>query len=140
MVPVGVSFDEKALRFPTAPPPRRVIKPEEVKAVAGFDQPLNFEQQEATTLAKSRFFARATPPAPEIPEEPQPPLYVKVDIYQRILGELDTVKGKLTHLQEINSRLESSEYNEDQHFVKLRRAVKNLHDRLQQMDKTLFKG
>ncbi len=68
------------------------------------------------------------------------PLFVKVDVYQHILGELDSMKIDLDALSGISKSLETSEYNEEDNFAKLKRTVRAIHDRLLQVDKTLFKS
>ncbi len=128
--------DEKTLFFPSRSQPlRRIIEPEQVKAAAGLERPLPLEEPRSMP---------ALPPLTLREEMPEPPaegsLYVKVDVYQRILGEVDDLRRKLDRLQEVNKGLETSEYNEDTDFVKLRRTVKNLHDRTLQIDKVLFKA
>jgi len=79
-------------------------------------------------------------PAPVDSEETGGPLYVKIDVYRRIWGEVEGLRGKLNDLQETNVKLEGSEYNEEHNFTKLRRSIKGVHDRLLQIDKILFKG
>ncbi len=127
-------MDENALRLPGRISADRVIEPDQLKAAAGIEA--------------STFFAREMPEQKPLPREeitlsPEPRaedfVYVKIDIYQQVLGELERIKGKMTELQEINKHLESSEYNEENNFVKLRRAMKSMHDRFLLIDKTVFK-
>jgi hypothetical protein len=68
------------------------------------------------------------------------PLFIKVDVYQRILGEFDLLKDKLGELSKASTGLENSEYNEEDNFAKLKKSVRLLHDKLLVMDKTLFKS
>ncbi|MEK6845160.1 MAG: hypothetical protein AABY26_00255 [Nanoarchaeota archaeon] len=49
------------------------------------------------------------------------------------------MKSELNQLKDINTKLETSEYNEEHNFDKLKKAMKNIHDRLLSVDKTLFK-
>jgi len=67
------------------------------------------------------------------------PSFVKVEVYQEMLGAITESKQKLNELAETNRKLESSEYNEEDNFVKLKRAVKVMHDRMLLIDKTIFK-
>lgn len=131
--PEGRVMDENALRLPGRISAERVIEPEQLKQAAGIDT--------------SSFFPRNLPqPGPPVEQEPSRPssraddfVYVKVDIYQQVLGELELIKGKLAELQETHQRLETSEYNEENNFVKLRRSMKSMHDRFLLIDKTIFK-
>tara|TARA_Y100000310_G_scaffold339943_2_gene434203 strand:+ start:674 stop:1255 length:582 start_codon:yes stop_codon:yes gene_type:complete len=97
----------------------------------------------------------APPPIPEgqgiglikssFEEQPHPfletgPLFVKINVYQRVLGEIKGLKEEVANLGDISSALETSEYNEEQNFERLKRAVKVMHDRLLQTDRTLFKS
>ncbi len=140
---VETPFDENALQFPTSfPPQKRVIGPEALKEAAGFNRsafPEEHETAQTLTAPPIRTVSPTAPPQPEAPQE-EGMLYVKVDVYQRVLGELEEVKSNIIHLQQTQKRLESSEYNEENNFTRLRRAVKGLHDRLLQVDKILFKG
>ena len=72
---------------------------------------------------------------------PRQDLYVKVDVYQRMLSELDDLRRKLAGLGETSKSLQVSEYNEEHNFNKLRKNLcKSLHDNLLHADKTLFKA
>ena len=71
---------------------------------------------------------------------PKHELYVKVEVYQRMLGELDELRRGFLDLQQISKNIDESEYNEENNFNKLRRGMKNLHDNLLQADKILFKS
>jgi hypothetical protein len=139
---------EDTLRFPAPPTSERIIEPNKLKEAAGVvpppaeEQPvqepaLPMEQAEPQPMAQP--VAPVSPvPRPSIPGH-HPPLYVKITVYQRILGELDSLKHDLSHLHTVNEHLETSEFNEENNFSKLRRNVRVIHDRLLQMDKTLFK-
>ncbi len=137
---IDLSFDEKALQFPTSfPPQKRIIEPEALKEAVGFNRSAFSEEHIEVKTPTPQMKMPAAVPQSEVPPE-ESMLYVKVDVYQRILGELDEIKANLTGLQHIQKRLETSEYNEETNFTRLRRAVKGLHDRLLQADKVLFKG
>ena len=120
---------EGALRFPTSSQFERIIEPEQLKEAVGMEDRPVF----------NLFRKPAMPEAPIIVQE-NVLHYVKLDTYKAILGELDRLKGEMEHLQGIETQLLSSEYNEESKFVKLRRAVRGIHDRLLQVDKILFKG
>ena len=68
------------------------------------------------------------------------PLFVRVEVYQKILGEIDSLRDDLKELNHFNGSLENSEYNEETNFVKLKKGVKVMHDRLLQVDKIIFKA
>lgn len=128
--PEGQPFDEKTFQFSKKFDGDTVIGPEHLQAAAGYNQPFNLPE------SASRTTPSAPMPASNYNSEP---LFVKVEAYQRILGEIDGLKGNLNKLQEVNRRLESSEYNEENNFEKLKKAMKMAHDKLLQVDKTLFK-
>jgi len=141
--PEGRTFEEGSLRLPRRLSGERVIEPDLIKAAAGLEKPLAFPDEpelKPKTDKKSWFpaFASGSLDLPLVNEK-STPLYVKMEVYQRILSELDGTKTNLTELQNANKALETSEYNEENNFVKLRRAVKNIHDRLLLIDKTIFK-
>lgn len=149
--PQGRSIDEKALQFPAIDSSERVIEPEKVKEAVGFSKPMAFPDEE-----------ESMPMEEEVPETPVPSfpppsrfagsepvsagimpkheLYVKVEVYQRMLGELDELRRGFAGLQQINKNIGESEYNEENNFNKLRRGMKSLHDSLLQADKILFKS
>ena len=132
------------LRFPERMK-ERVIEPDEVVRAAGLREGGDVDTPEQSYPSMSEddseeeptqmSYSRAPPPASS-----NEPLYVKVDVYQRILGEIGNLKDHLTELNQINSSLENSEYNEEANFDKLRKTMKAMHDRLLQSDKILFKS
>ena len=130
--PEDKPMDEGELRFPEQSS-KKEIKPDSIKKAAGL-KPIEEELPPKKKIVKE---PTELPPAP--PEIKVEPLYIKIDVYQRILGELETLKTNLGNLGQANKTLESSEYNEEANFDKLRRSMKNLHDRLLQVDKILFK-
>ncbi|MBI4147640.1 hypothetical protein HY494_03245 [Candidatus Woesearchaeota archaeon] len=150
--PQGKPFDEKALQFPTLDSSDRVIEPDKVKEAVGFSKPMAFPDEEenmpmdeeaelpqAPTLQFSSP-PRYAPPSSSSGFMPKHELYVKVEVYQRMLGELDELRRGFTDLQQINKSIDESEYNEENNFNKLRRGMKSLHDGLLQADKILFKS
>ncbi|MEK6863093.1 MAG: hypothetical protein AABW53_00130 [Nanoarchaeota archaeon] len=146
--PEGKMIDEKALRFPAPSSSERIIEPDRVKEAVGFSKPLAFPEEievsEKKGVPSPPFFP---PPRTVKPATFPPPadfmlrqdLYVKVDVYQRMLGELDDLRRKLAELGETSKSLQASEYNEEHNFNKLRKLMKSLHDNLLHADKTLFK-
>ena len=149
-------FDAGALRLPgkiSRDGRNKVIEPESLKAAAGFDQPLDLpedtdfnlpelkeelpeERKEAPRLRNP--FPRSSP-SPFFGQSSNP-LYVKVEVYQRLLGELNDMKNNLGTLHLINQKIGTSEYNEEGNFNKLKGEIKSMHDRLLLVDKTLFKA
>ncbi|MDP3640581.1 MAG: hypothetical protein Q8R53_05290 [Nanoarchaeota archaeon] len=140
--PAASSFpqaDQRALRFPVTPPPERIIEPEKVKEAAGImpRKPVTMPSQ---MKAKATEQERAMPLQPAHDELfPEGPLYMKVDAYQCVLGELDSVKGDLNDLREVSHTLEKSELNEESRFSDLKKMVRAVHDRLLEVDGLLFK-
>ncbi|MBU0469906.1 MAG: hypothetical protein KKA62_05745 [Nanoarchaeota archaeon] len=147
-VPPAGRLDDKALRFPTSLPQERVIEPEKVKEVVGFDKPVAFPEEikaevESKRVRKGPSFSGLPEPMSEMrlsSSTQDEDLFVKVDVYQRILGEMETVKKSLLELSETSTNLETSEYNEEKHFGRLKKQMKSLHDDLLSMDKTVFKS
>ncbi len=150
------------LRFPAMRPEERVIEPSRVKEAVGLEMPSITE--EAPSLPS---FDESLPeiPSPSVRSSPTPtapsylsqqsirttitstynptesePLFIKVDVYQRILGEIDSLKKDMNEMFETTKMLEASEYNEEENYAKMKRAVRIVHDRLLQVDKTLFKA
>lgn len=143
-LPEGRAIDDKALRFPSSPP-KRTIEPKEIKEAVGFDKPVAFPEENGAGMDSSfepideseeEGLASDAYPFESRKEE----LYVKIDVYQRILGEIDLVKKELTGLNETNKKLGTSEFNEDKNFNRLRKLMKGMHDNLLGIDKVLFKG
>ena len=144
-------LDEGALRFPGPGSRDRVFEPEQLKAAAGVDRSmpsLNGEdnQNGFSMPMSTRLY---TGPMPirtqhEVPVENvtsiDEPLFVHIDVYRQVLGSIDDLKKSVNSLQETSKKLETSEYNEEANFTKLRRAVKSMHDRLLHVDKVLFKS
>ncbi|MEK6938943.1 MAG: hypothetical protein AABX04_07940 [Nanoarchaeota archaeon] len=134
-LPEGLPFDEKTFRFSKKFGGDTVIEPEDLHAAAGFNQPFNLPENAPRALRPG---STPAPTPTETGMSPEP-VFIKVDAYQRILGEIDEVKSNLIKLQEANRHLESSEYNEENHFERLKKAMKQAHDQLLQVDKTIFK-
>lgn len=68
------------------------------------------------------------------------PVFLKVESYKRILGELDEIKAELADLADINRHLEKSEYNEERSFSNLQTSIKNIHDKFLSVDEIVFKS
>lgn len=142
-LPQGRPLDERTLRFPTPSAAEKVIQPEQFNQAAGFDR--SFELPAQPSFPATRESSNLPPAAPKVtplPGSPNTgePLFVKVELYRRVLGEIDGVRSKMNDLAVINKHLETSEYNEENNFTKMKQAVKVMHDRLLQVDKILFKG
>lgn len=157
--PKGKPFDEGTLRFSRKLAEEKIIEPDEARAPGGLTQSVfpegNFGPEEKYGLKPpKRHFLKfpglsskpKTGPEPFPEEEPLAlplatgPLLVKVNVYREILNEINALRKKISELQEINKILEKSEYNEENNFIRLNRAVKSMHDRLLQMDKKVFKA
>lgn len=133
--PEGQMVDEAALRFIDGSPVERVIEPEHFKDTGRFGIPRMSFSREETPQKDSNPFPRSVSSGSQ-----SEPLFVKMEVYQRVLGEMDGLKLALSQLGDISRHLESSEYNEENHFDILRREVKLAHDKLLQVDKLLFKS
>lgn len=149
--PEGMPIDKKQLDFNSLRFPKKItskeniIEPEGIKAAAGLSKegielPVIGEdfETEMPTKVKSAFDKKPRLPTPFFAGSNEP-LYVKLGIYQRLLGELNSLKSNINKLKEVNHHLSTSEYNEENNFKKLKRSVKNIHDRLLEMDKIIFK-
>ncbi len=145
--PEGRPFEEGSLRLPGKLSSSRVIEPDQVKEAAGLGRALTFPEEEE--LPQPSFPSPRSPPPLSAAGAARPspldlqeisPLFVKMDVYQHLVGELDEIKSKITELNHINKSVEKSEYNEEHNFVKLRRAVRGIHDRLLLADKIIFKA
>ncbi len=146
-LPQGRPFDERSLQFPQRVMGDRVIEPEHLKAAVGINKPEPVEEQ-----PKEMPMARSGPPPmrpeglqtePDYPGRIQKnttPLYIKVNVYQQILGELDSLKKEMATLSETSKELDDSEYNEENNIASLKRSLKTLHDNILQADRTLFKS
>ncbi len=75
-----------------------------------------------------------------MPVSGEGPLYIKKDAYQKILTEIHDLHGFLNKMKSATNILEKSEYNEEAHFERLKKTIKDMHDKLLQTDKVLFKG
>ncbi len=146
-LPQGRFLDEKALQFPALPQGEKVIQPEMLKKAAGLGElpPNDFPDTDFPALPETSVpqtvSQRAPLPVPQRMEMPKGsgPRYIKVGVYQRILGEMDGLKETLTDLQGSNRKLDDSEYNEESNFEHLKKSVKLMHDRLLQIDKVIYK-
>ena len=157
-LPQGHPADEKELRFPSTPSKgQKVIEPDHMKKAAGMSRPVSKPaprlpemptpaplpvKQDAKPVSRpmpSPFSNQKMAP-PRFPTETsmEGPLYVKVDVYQRLLGEIEDLKKDVRSLSHINNKLHVSEYNEDASFTKLQKVMKVMHDKLREMDERLF--
>lgn len=145
-LPGSRPFDEKTFQFSKKFGKDTLIEPEHLQAVAGFDQPFSFPE------SVGRGTNKGAPPKPIMPSFGEPevgstallaakkPIYLNVNLYEKVLWEVDALKHDCIRLQQINNHLDTSEYNEEHHYDKLKRDLKVLHDKLQRIDKVLFKG
>ena len=137
--------DPNALRFPNRPSSDKVIEPEKVQEAVGLKKEQVATPSELPEIAPPE--QKVEPPKglprpmpqPEMVMEVSEPLYIKIELYRRLLGEIEDLHSSLNKLNGVNRDLEQSEYNEENNFAKLRRAIKSMHDRLLQVDKILFK-
>lgn len=149
-LPEGFPLEEGALRFPGKFSKERIIEPEQIKEAAGIRDFSSFPEEdngmeEFIPKAPEKLTPLSTKVKPLPVRSPatfepkkEEPLFIQVEVYREILGEIEGLKHRIANLYEINKNLESSEYNEETHFTKLRKGVKSLHDRSLQVDKILF--
>lgn len=136
-LPPGRLVDSGSLHFPERMARDKIIEPEEFNEAAGVEEPF---PQPMPKKMKTAIPARQPTPEMPFPETPADNyFYIKVEVYRKILGELNYLKSKVFELNRINKHLESSEFNEEHNFDKLKKSIKNVHDRLLQTDKRLFK-
>ncbi|MBT3814049.1 hypothetical protein HOE37_01000 [Candidatus Woesearchaeota archaeon] len=146
--PEGKNFNEKALQFNRRAPSEKVFEPEQVHAAVGVNEPISTPEQapmdeepKTEELNKEMGANEFVPPKnPFSTAANNEPLFIKVEVYQKILNELSAIKSNISELREASKSLEHSEYNEDKNFSKLRRTTKSAHDKLLQVDKIIFKG
>ena len=136
--------DEGELNFPSSFGVPKVIKPRNFKEAAGLDDFLPPPLPPKSSAVPKPSITVPRPPAapfsrPSFPlrKEAQP-VHVKIEEYKKLLGELDSLTGNLQALHAANSKLQHSEYNEDETFAKLRKSVRTIHDHLLDVDKVLF--
>ncbi len=157
----SLSFNEDSMHD-------KVIHPDHIKAAAGVhDDPFNFDDHDHLA-ASAPLGARGPPPMrmPSLDEPSSPAaslaprqvsssskmssspaapsrhqgsnLYIKVRDYKRILGDFKDLNSELTHLTQLTKDLEHSEYNEEKNFLRMKDAIKKVHDKLLTADRTLF--
>ncbi len=134
--PEGRPLGEGELRLPGKAGRERVIEPDQIKAAAGLEEPFSLPEEEFPEESLPSL-KRAAAPFFKLQKKP---VYIKVDVYQRVLGEMDGIKAKINEMQETDRKLETSEYNEENNFAHLRRAVRSMHDHLSMIDRITFKA
>ena len=141
--PEGRPMEEGTLRLPGKFSSQRIIEPEQVKEAAGLGKAMTFPQEEPPEIPPLPLSRKTAPssasrlspaPAPELN-----PLFIKMEVYQQVLAEMEDIKSKIMELNHINKIVRSSEYNEEHNFERLKSSVKTIHDRLLDVDKKLFK-
>lgn len=142
--PQGKPFDEGALSLPQKEPDEKVIEPEDIKAAAGLEEPLVLPEEPMSEMPPPPEEIMSEEPA-EVPAAPIAapesgvPIYIKMDVYQRILGEIENSKLKIGELKDASRHLETSEFNEEDNFAKLKRLMRSMHDHLLLADKIIYK-
>jgi hypothetical protein len=140
--PEGHSLEPGTLKFPDGSGDK-IIQPDNVKKAAGLvENNIPLENPEPL-MPREELPSVKEMVAPQTMQErtiiENEPLFVKIDVYQRILGEITSLHEYVSELGVSNRSLENSEYNEEANFEKLRRSMKSLHDKLLQADNVLFK-
>ena len=147
-LPEGHLLDDKALRFPRAG--AESFEPMKVKQAVGFERQSEKPIMPTTPRSDvkmpmpssmSQPFSRPMPvPSHLAPVHDDGSVHVSIHLYQKILYEMEGLNNDLSELVNINRRLVSSEFSEDNHFQKLKKSTKSLHDNLLQIDNILFSG
>ncbi len=137
-LPEGRVIDEKALQFPMSEPSSRTIAFNDIRTA--MSEPMDFKPKAAlatparvvmgTGLSNAAVSHRFGIPKP---------YYIKVDVYQQLLAEIEGLHKDTHTLDSTNRHLETSEYNEEENYEKVRRSLKSTHDRLQAVDRVLFR-
>ncbi|NQV91992.1 hypothetical protein HQ489_05970 [Candidatus Woesearchaeota archaeon] len=152
-VPFPQGMETNALKFPSSTPAQRIIEPRSVKEAVGVgrtplppSRPILREEQKENPAEQNvfvpEFQEKGDMPKPMQPREifgAEGPLYIKMEVYQTILGELEELKTDFTNLNKSSKILEESEFNEEHQYGKLKNTMKQIHDKLLETDKTLFK-
>jgi len=141
----AVGFNKPIDRFPQP-------KMEEELAKANDDLKISFGNKSSTPSIEQVSASQVPAPVQESQgdsnrnfyEEDQRdrdgPLFVKVDVYQHILGGIEGLQKDVKVLSSTSKKLDNSEFNEEAHFEKLKKELKVIHDKLLLADKTLFKS
>ena len=137
--PEGKGVDKNSLQLPQKSSREKVILPDQVKAAVGLGQPE--EPVPIQTEQDVEMPTFSSQPEKEIPEQKiRKQVNVKVNTYRNILAELSELKKNAFEFNDINKKLEISEYNEEKDISKMKKSTKSMHDRLLQIDKIIFKG
>ena len=134
--PQGKPFDEKELTFPQTFSREQIIQPSAVKNAVGMDFP---EEKDTPPLSIKSNVSNVIPSYASSGTE-SAEIFVKVEVYQRVLGEVDGLRKELNDLGSIQKKIESTEYHEEEDFASMERSLKSVHDALLRMDKKLFPG
>ncbi|MBI2151386.1 hypothetical protein HYU21_01520 [Candidatus Woesearchaeota archaeon] len=158
--PRGEALEEGEFKFPSVISSDKVIEPEKLKQAAGIGEafpdipavrkPVRdiFEEhlpepvlpKSKMSLPKSPAIVGSSLPSLDSASENEKPLYVKIEVYKRLLGEVEGLKKSIECLEQANEELQNSRYNEETDFTKLKRSIRGIHDRLLQVDKSIFKS
>ena len=152
-VPVPMrKFDDGALQFDQAPKQGSPITSKDLKSAAGIDTipssmaSLPTQNTESTKDPFTNFPDLNKAPVQQsmqrmpVYDQADEFVYLKVEQYKRMLGELESSKNAITKLTEISRKLHVSEYNEERNFARLKNTVRSIHDRFLTIDNTLFKS
>ena len=112
-LPEGQVLDEKSLRFPSSFSDERVIEPDQIKQAVGVGETYSFSDMDSNpvTAPVQPRLRSASMSAPLSGVQTSKPLFVRVEVYQKILGEIDSLRDDLKELNHFNGSLENSEYN-----------------------------
>ena len=129
-LPEAGMFDENALQFPVTSQSRTIIPDYHEEETTVAPQAPAAQQEIIKKGTKVISTAKILPTHRHF--------FLKVDTYQQILADFDGLKKDLSHLGEVNRLLETSEFNEEADYDKIKRGLKYSHDRLVSIDKVLF--
>lgn len=141
-LPESRPFDENAFRFSKKFGGETIIEPEHLQEAVGYNEQFKVPEEpvlerkmpKSVTVPKIVSNLNTLPRGCTIN-----PIHIKIEVYQKILSEMEGCKENLGLMQEACRGLENSEYNEENNFEHLKKEMKSAHDKLLQIDKILFK-
>jgi hypothetical protein len=144
----AVGFNKPIDRFPQPKMEEELEKANEDLKSSFSSKPIDAPGMNRTSTAQNTAPAQTQVPASssntnfyeEDQRDRDGPLFVKVDVYQHILGGIEGLQKDARNLSSTSKKLDNSEFNEEAHFEKLKKELKVIHDKLLLADKTLFKS
>ncbi len=133
-LPEGRVIDEKALQFPMSESSSRAIGSDDIRAAVAdsisMGEPISAPSRSSRPTVPKVSASRFVAPKPH---------FVRVEVYQQLLAEIEGLRKDIHALDATNRHLDTSEFNEEENYEKVRRSLKSAHDRLQAVDRVLFR-